>query len=155
MGQPCFISNSSCCFLSNSRVLAAMAFCFSATLMAFSLLKRIRSLRVSLKKCTVLQLSPNCSHAHLSNISLALVLSSLLQVARDSSSWIREEVPSAAPTHTSRPDSWICQLWWIGRIFNDYKVDTWTTLRQLSAESATLMLRMGTSWLWRKSHTST
>ena len=45
----------------------------------------------------------------------------MLQVARDSSSWIREEVPSAAPTHTSRPDSWICQLWWIGRIFNDYK----------------------------------
>ena len=38
-------------------------------------------------------------------MSLALVLSSLLQEARDSSSWMREVVPSAAPTHSSRPDS--------------------------------------------------
>ena len=90
IGQPFFRRNSSCCFLSNSRVLAAMAFCFSATFSAFSRLNNILSRLVSL-----------------SNMSLALVLSSLLQVARDSSSWIRDVVPSLAPTHNNRPVSWI------------------------------------------------
>ena len=49
MGQPFLSRNSSCCFLSNSRVLAAMAFCFSATLRAFSLLNNILSRLVSLE----------------------------------------------------------------------------------------------------------
>ena len=88
MGHPCFRSNSSCCFLSNSLVFAAIIFCFSATLIALSLLNNIRSLLVSL-----------------SNMSLALVLSSLLHVARDSSNCIRDDVPSAAPTHNNLPDS--------------------------------------------------
>ena len=48
IGQPFLRRNSSCCFLSNSRVLAAMAFCFSATFRAFSLLNNILSRLVSL-----------------------------------------------------------------------------------------------------------
>ena len=46
---------------------------------------------------------------------------------------MREEVPSLEPTQTIRPVSWI--------------------LMQFSAASATLMFRMGTWWLCRKSQT--
>ena len=111
IGQPFLRRNSSCCFLSNSRVLAAMAFCFSATFRAFSLLNNILSRLVSLDT-TDHRRSPPPSYppnppTHLSNMSLALVLSSLLQVASDSSSWMREVVPSLAPTHNNRPVSWI------------------------------------------------
>jgi hypothetical protein len=47
------------------------------------------------------------SHTYLSNMSLAFVLSSLLQVARLSSSCMTEVAPSLAPTHNRRPDLWI------------------------------------------------
>ena len=116
IGQPFLRRNSSCCFLSNSRVLAAMAFCFSATLRAFSRLNNILSRLVSLENTDAKfpqnnpkngRAKPSLITANLSNMSLALVLSSLLQVARDSSSWMREVVPSLAPTHNNRPVSWI------------------------------------------------
>ena len=135
IGHPCFNKSSSCCFLSNSLVLAAMIFCFSATLIALSLLNKIRSRLVSL-----------------SNMSLALVLSNLLHVARDSSSCIKDDVPSAAPTHINLPDSWI---WTDVGVIHVLLSICEPTLMEFKAESATLILRIGTWWLWRKSQTST
>ena len=54
---------------------------------------------------TLAHLQSTSLRKHLSNISLAFVLSSLLQEAKESSSCMSDDVPSAAPTHNNLPDS--------------------------------------------------